>query len=87
MRPLFSFRWRSSGASWLRWLVRLAPVWEEEEDDRLGHEGELGRPRGRGPVGRGGQPVEKMKKRIGRGWAERPDGPKVKKKIPFRIKF
>jgi hypothetical protein len=26
--------------------VRLAPVREEEEDGRLGREGELGRPRG-----------------------------------------
>jgi hypothetical protein len=60
MRLLFSFRWRSSGSTvgWReagqRWhLVRLAPVREEEEDGRLGREGELGRPRGRGPVGRG----------------------------------
>jgi hypothetical protein len=35
-----------------RWLVRFALVREEEEDGRLGREGELGRPRGRGPVGR-----------------------------------
>jgi hypothetical protein len=53
-----------------RRLLRLAPVREEEKDDRLGHEGDLGRPRGRGPVGRGGgeQPVEKRKNgpRLGR---------------------
>jgi hypothetical protein len=54
MRPLFSFWWRSSGSSVGRRLVRLAPVREEEEDGRLGREGELGRPRGRGPLGRGG---------------------------------
>jgi hypothetical protein len=53
MRPLFSFRWRSSGSTvgWReagrrRQLVCLALVREEEEDDRLGREGELGRPRG-----------------------------------------
>jgi hypothetical protein len=47
MRPLFSFRWRSSGstvgrheAGRRRRLVRLAPVREEEEDGRLGREGE-----------------------------------------------
>jgi hypothetical protein len=58
----------------------LAPVREEEEDGRLGREGELGRPRGRGPLGRGGA-VKKKKKRMGRGWAERPDGLKVKEKF------
>jgi hypothetical protein len=70
MRPLFSFRWRSSGSTVgrcevgrRRRLVRLAPVREEEEDDRLGREGELGRSRGRGPMGRGGGwPVEKKEK-------------------------
>jgi hypothetical protein len=37
-----------------RWrLARAASVREEEEDGRLGREGGLGRPRGRGPVGRG----------------------------------
>jgi hypothetical protein len=53
MPPLFSFRWRSSGST-VGWreagrrgqLVRLALVREEEEDGRLGREGELGRPRG-----------------------------------------
>jgi hypothetical protein len=75
MQLLFSFRWRSSGstvgrreAGRRRWLVRLAPVREEEEDGRLVREGELGRPRGRGPVGRGGRLVEK--KKMGRGWAK-----------------
>jgi hypothetical protein len=72
MQPLFSFRWRSSGSTvgrreaGRRWrLVRLALVREEEEDGRLGCEGELGRPRGRGPVGRGGRPVEKKEKENG----------------------
>jgi hypothetical protein len=58
MRPLFSFRWRSSGSTvgWReagrrRRRARLAPVREEEEDGQLGREGELGRLRGRGPVG------------------------------------
>jgi Arc/MetJ-type ribon-helix-helix transcriptional regulator len=59
MRPLFSFRWRSSGSTVgrseaIRRLVRFAPVQEEEEDSRLGREGKLGQPRGRGPVGRWG---------------------------------
>jgi hypothetical protein len=53
MKPLYSFRWRSSGSNvgrreagrWRR-RARLAPVREEEEDGRLGREGELGRPRG-----------------------------------------
>jgi hypothetical protein len=60
MRPLFSFWWRSLGSTvgrreagrW-RHLVHLAPVREEEEDGQLGREGELGRLRGRGPVGGG----------------------------------
>jgi hypothetical protein len=76
MRPLFSFRWRSSGSTmgWReagrrRWLVHLAPVREEEEDGRLGREGELGRPRGRGPVGRQGG---------GNGWLKREkNGPRL----------
>jgi hypothetical protein len=42
--------------------ARLAPVREEEEDGQLGCEGELGQPRGRGPVGRGGRLVEKKRK-------------------------
>jgi hypothetical protein len=56
---------------------------EEEEDDQLGHEGGLGQLRGRGPVVRGGgeRPVEK--KKMGRSWAERSDGPKVKQKFFF----
>jgi hypothetical protein len=60
MRPLFSFRWRSLGstvgrreAGWRQRLVRLASVRQVEEDGRLGREGELGRPRGRCPMGRG----------------------------------
>jgi hypothetical protein len=91
MRPLFSFRWRSSGLTAGRrevdrywWLVRLAPVREEEEDSRLGREGELGRPRGRCLVGRwggGGGRLKKKKKGMGRGWAERPDELKVKEKF------
>jgi hypothetical protein len=65
-----------------RWrLVRLAPVREEEEHSWLGREGELGRQRGQGPVGRGGRLKEKKKKRMGRGWAERVDRPKVKEKF------
>jgi hypothetical protein len=39
--------------------------------------GRLGQPRGRGPMGRGGEVGCKEKKRIGYGWAERPDGPKA----------
>jgi hypothetical protein len=69
MRPLFSFRWRSLGSTMgrreagRRWrLMRLAPMREEEEDDRLGREGELGRLRGRGPVGREKRLVEKRRK-------------------------
>jgi hypothetical protein len=58
-----------------RRLLRLAPVREEEKDDRLGHEGELGRPRGRGPVGRGGGDNLLKREKMGRGWAEMPDGP------------
>jgi hypothetical protein len=34
----------------------------------------------------GEEPVGK-KKKMGRGWAERPDGPEVMGKILFRIKF
>jgi hypothetical protein len=51
--------------------------------------GRLGQPRGRGPVGRGGATgwKEKKEKRMGRGWAERLDGPEVTGKILFRIKF
>jgi hypothetical protein len=45
--------------------------------------GRLGRPRGRGPVGRGGAVGWKEKKRMGRGWAERPDGSEVTGKILF----
>jgi hypothetical protein len=61
MRPLFSLRWRSSGPTMgrreagRRWrFARFAPVREEEEDGRLGREGGLGRPRGRGPMERRG---------------------------------
>jgi hypothetical protein len=46
--------------------------------------GRLGRPRGRGPARRGG--AAGWKKRMGRGWAERPNGPKVEENY-FRIKF
>jgi hypothetical protein len=87
MRPLFSFRWRSSGSTMGRREVgrrrraRLAPVFEEE-DDRLGREGGLDRPRGRGPVGKGKKGwLKRKEKKMGRGWAES-DG-----KILFRIKF
>jgi hypothetical protein len=59
--------------------ARLAPVLEEE-DDRLGREGGLDRPRGWGPVGKGKMAGWKEKK-MGRGWAES-DG-----KILFWIKF
>jgi hypothetical protein len=48
--------------------------------------GRLGRPRGRGPMERGGAAGWKEKKRMGRGWAERPDGPKAEENY-FRIKF
>jgi hypothetical protein len=37
--------------------------------------------------GRGGRKTAGWKKRMGRGWAERLDGPKVTGKILFRIKF
>jgi hypothetical protein len=33
--------------------------------------------------GDGGRLVEKKKKKMGRGWAESPDGPKVKEKVLF----
>jgi hypothetical protein len=59
----------------------LAPVWEEEEGGRLGHEGGLGRPRGRGPVLRGEKNGQLKRKKMGRGWAERPDGLKVTEKF------
>jgi hypothetical protein len=69
MRLLFSFRWRSSGSTMGRRGVgrrrreRLAPL-REEEDDRLGREGGLGRPRGRGLVRKGKKwPDEKKRKR------------------------
>jgi hypothetical protein len=39
--------------------------------------GWLGRPRGRSLMGRGGAARWKEKERMGRGWAERPDGPKA----------
>jgi hypothetical protein len=42
----------------------------------LGCDGGLGRPGGRGPVGRGGK-ISRLEKKMGRGWAERPDGPKA----------
>jgi hypothetical protein len=65
----------------------LASVREEEDDGWLGRDGGLGRPGGRGPVGRGGKIGRLKKKRMGRGWAEMPDGLKVTGKILFRIKF
>jgi hypothetical protein len=45
---------------------------------RLGRDGGLGRPGGRGPVGRGGK-IGRLEKRrrMGRGWTKRPDGPKA----------
>jgi hypothetical protein len=49
--------------------------------------GRLGRPRGRGPVERGGAAGWKEKKRMGCGWAERLDRPEVTQKILFQIKF
>jgi hypothetical protein len=69
---------REAGRQWRRAL--LAPVQEEEEDGRLGRVGELGRPRGRGPVGKGKNGRLKRKEN-GHGWAES-DG-----KILFWIKF
>jgi hypothetical protein len=39
--------------------------------------GRLGWLRGQSPVGRGGAAGWKEKKRMGRGWAERPYGPKA----------
>jgi hypothetical protein len=80
MRPFFFFRWRRRGRPWgrreagRRRHARLAPVREEEEGGRLGREGGLGRPR---PSGEGGEKWLVEKKKMGRGWAERPDGPKV----------
>jgi hypothetical protein len=60
MRSLFFFQWRSLGSTMGRREVgrrrrraRLALVREEEENGQLGREGELGRLRGRGPVGKG----------------------------------
>jgi hypothetical protein len=98
MRLLFSLRWRSLGPTMGRcevgqwwWFARFAPVREEEEDGRLGREGGLGRPRGRGLVGRGGAAgCEEKKKwaaaglkgRMGR-LAAGPIGPKVKEKFFF----
>jgi hypothetical protein len=61
----------------------LALVREEEEGGRLGREGGLGRLRGRGSVGRGGEKWPVGKKKMGRGWAERLDGPKVTGKFFF----
>jgi hypothetical protein len=53
---------------------------------RLGREGEMGWPRGRGPVGRG-KKADGKEKKMGRGWAEWPDGPKATEKILCRIKI
>jgi hypothetical protein len=56
--------------------VRLAPVQEEEQDGWSGREGELGRPIGRGPIGRAGGGDDRLKReKMGRDWTERPDGP------------
>jgi hypothetical protein len=44
---------------------RVAPA-----HGRPGREGEMGWPRGRGPVGRGVAAGWREKKRVGRGWAE-----------------
>jgi hypothetical protein len=46
----------------------------------LGREGEMGRLRGRGLVGRGKKAGGKEKK-MGHGWAERSDGPKATEKF------
>jgi hypothetical protein len=54
---------------------------EEKEGGQLGCEGGLGRPRGRGPVGRGEKNGRLKRKKMGRGWAEND------RKILFRIKF
>jgi hypothetical protein len=59
MQPFLFFRWRCRGRPWGRrearrqHRARSTPVREEEEGGRLGHEGGLGRPGGRGPVGEG----------------------------------
>jgi hypothetical protein len=91
MRPFFS----SDGGIGATVLVArgrpaaaacLALVREEEDDGWFGCDGGLGRPGGRGPVGGGGKIGRLKKKRMGRGWDERPDGPKAKE-IHFRIKF
>jgi hypothetical protein len=57
----------------------------EEGGNRIRRHRCVGRPRGRGPVGRGGA-ASWTKKGMGHGWAERPDGPKSEENY-FRIKF
>jgi hypothetical protein len=60
--------------------ARLEALPHEEDDNWVSRHrctGWLDRPRGRGLVGRGGAAGWKEKKRMGHGWAERPDGPKA----------
>jgi hypothetical protein len=72
MRPLFSFRWRSSGSTmgWRevgrRCHARLAPV-REEEDDQLGREGGLADREAEAQWEREKWPVEKKRKRAAAG--------------------
>jgi hypothetical protein len=64
---------------WGRWQFGGAPP-------TRGPAGPTERPRPSGKR-RSGRLERKEKKRMGRGWAERPDGPEVTGKILFRIKF
>jgi hypothetical protein len=65
--------------------AQLEALPREEGGNRVRRHRCVGRPRGRGPVGRGGA-AGWEKKGMGRGWAERPDGPKAEENY-FRIKF
>jgi hypothetical protein len=62
---------------WGRWQFGGAPP-------ARGPAGPAERPR---PSGKRGSGRLERKKRMDRGWAERPDGPEVTGKIRFRIKF
>jgi hypothetical protein len=62
-----------------RWQSGRAPL----AHSRPGREGEMGQPRGRGLVGRGGAAGWREEKRVGHDWAERADGPKATEKKFF----
>jgi hypothetical protein len=62
---------------WGRWQFGGVPP-------ARGPTGPAVRPR---PSGKRGSGQLERKKRMGRGWTERPDGPEVTGKILFRIKF